>query len=260
MSFNMGKLMIVGIVGLASATSVGYFTIQSASSQFASNSFQTQQLDSNLVSVAPKYQLQSLYSTSNSSDLVSQNSSPVVITPPTSGCKITMAIVDDPEPPLNVRSSPEVREGNIVDQLNNDTFVSVADGQYGWLRITDPATGWIAKNRTRSTCARVDRNIIFSPDSDVVTVKGQIIGTGSHSYRLRMIQGQTITIKNFGDVFPAIINPDGQLMARDPNLEGSKGEWRSIIPVSGVYTLQLDSNLRGFEYEFLVQIQGSGTP
>ncbi|NET46824.1 SH3 domain-containing protein [Okeania sp. SIO2B3] len=190
-------------------------------------------------------------STPNSSDLVSQKSSPVVITPPTSGCEIVMAIVDDPEAPLNVRRSPEVKEGNIVGQLNNNAFVSVTDEQSGWLRISNPVTGWVAKNRTRSTCSRVDQTITFSPESDTAIVKGEIIGTGSHNYRVRMIQGQTLSIKNLGDVFPAIITPDGQLMA----VEANESEWTDVMPVSGVYTLQLDSNLRGYEYEFSVLIE-----
>ena len=72
-----------------------------------------------------------------------------------------------------------------------------------------------------------------------------------------MIQGQTITIKNLGDAFPAILGPDSQLIAGDPNFEGNESEWTGIIPVSGIYTLQLDSNFRGFEYEFLVLIEGN---
>ena len=254
MLFNMGQLIIAGVVGLASTASVTYFTIQSNLPQLT-NSLQTQKLDTNLVSAVSNHQVKSSYLIANSSDLISQTSSPVVITPPTSGCKIVMAIVDDPQPPLNVRSSPEVTEGNIVSQLNNNTFVSVADEQSGWLRITNPVTGWVAKNRTRSTCAKVDQTITFSPEDDVATVKGEIIGGGSHSYRVRIIQGQTMTIKNLGDVFPAIIRPDGQLISGDRNTEGNKTEWTGVLPVSGVYILQLDSNFRGFNYEFVVEIE-----
>ncbi|MEM1168393.1 MAG: SH3 domain-containing protein [Cyanobacteria bacterium P01_H01_bin.35] len=198
-------------------------------------------------------QPKSLSSTPNFSDVVSQESSAIAL--PASECKIGMAIVDDPEAPLNVRSSPEVKEGNIVGQLNNNTFVSVADEQSGWLQITNPVRGWVAKNRTRSSCATVDRIITVSPESKRTIVRGEIIGSGNHSYRLRMIQGQILTIKNFGDVFPAIISPDGQLMEREPNVEGNETEWTGIIPMSGVYTLQLDSHLRGYEYEFLVLIE-----
>ena len=253
MSLHKRYLIIATITGFASTASIAYLTIQSNSSQFASHSFQRQTLDSNLVST--KLQIPS--STPNSSDLVSQESSPVIITPPTLGCKIVMAIVDDPEAPLNVRSIPEVREGNIVGQLNNNTFFSVTDEKSGWLKITNPIRGWVAKNRTRSSCAIVDQTITFSPGSDTAIVRGQIIGTGSHNYRVRMIQAQTLTIKNLGDVFPAIIGPDGQLIAKEPNIEGNDSEWTGIMPVSGVYTLQLDSNFHGFEYEFLVLIEST---
>ncbi|MGD1704881.1 hypothetical protein [Dapis sp. BLCC M229] len=99
--------------------------------------------------------------------------------------------------------------------------------------------------------------ITFSSESNTAIVRGEIIGAGSHNYRVRMIQGQILTIRNFGDVFPAIISPDGQLMVRETNVEGNENEWTGIIPVSGVYTLQLDSHLRGYEYEFLVLIEGN---
>lgn len=257
MSLHKKYLIIATITGFASTASIAYLTIQSNSSQFASHFFQRQTLESNLVST----KLQPPSSTPNSSDLVSQKSSPVIITPSTLGCKIVMAIVDDPEAPLNVRSIPEVIEGNIVGKLENNTFVSVINEKSGWLQITNPVRGWVAKNRTRSSCAIVDQTITFSPGNDTAIVRGQIIGTGSHSYRVRMIQAQTLTIKNLGDVFPAIISPDGQLMAKEPNIELNNNEWTDIIPMSGVYTLKLDTNFHkykyGYEYEFLVLIEGN---
>ncbi|ABG50144.1 SH3, type 3 [Trichodesmium erythraeum IMS101] len=255
MSLHKRNLILAAITGFASTASIFYLTLQSNSSQFASNYLQKQKLHSNLVST----KLQPSFSTLNSSDLVTQESSPVIITPPTSGCKIVMAIVDDPEGPLNVRSIPEVKEGNIVGQLNNNTFISVADEQSGWLQITNPLRGWVAKSRTRSSCARVEQTITFSPGSDLAIVRGEIIGTGSHNYQVRMIQGQSLTIKNLGDVFPAIISPDDQLMTREPKIyiQGNESEWTGTMPVSGVYTLQLDSNFRGFKYEFLVLIKGN---
>ncbi|MGB3513770.1 MAG: SH3 domain-containing protein [Microcoleaceae cyanobacterium] len=255
MSLNPGQLMIAAVAGITSATSVAYFTINSDSSQIATDSSKIQKLDNNLISVVGTNRLKSSNSTPTAPDLVVEKSTPGMIRPPTSGCKIVMAIVDDPEPPLNIRSSPKVTEGNIIGQLNNNTFVSVVDEQSGWLRITEPVTGWVAKNRTRSSCAKVDMTITFPPTGDVATVKGEIIGGGSHSYRVRVIQGQTVTVRSYGDVFPTIIGPDGQVIAGDPYTEGNRTEWTGVLPVSGVYTLQLDSNFRGFEYEFLVEIQ-----
>ncbi|MEG4204245.1 SH3 domain-containing protein [Microcoleus sp. Pol7_A1] len=178
---------------------------------------------------------------------------PVVVTPPNSGCKITMAVVSDPNPPLNVRSNPQVRGSNIVGKLKNNTFVSVAEEQNGWLRITDPP-GWIAKNRTESSCSKVNQQINFLPGGDEAIVKGRIIGGGSHSYRIRATKNQTMTVRNRKDVFPQIITPGGKLLAGDP-YQGNETEWTGKIPVTGNYTLQLDSNFRGYEYEFSVKLR-----
>ncbi|MEG5037715.1 MULTISPECIES: SH3 domain-containing protein [unclassified Microcoleus] len=179
---------------------------------------------------------------------------PVVVTPPNSGCKITQAVVSDPNPPLNVRSSPQVRGSQIVGKLKNNTFVSVAEEQNGWLRITDPVPGWVAKRRTESSCSNVNQPINFLPGGDEAIVKGRIIGGGSHSYRIRVRKGQTMTVRNRQEVFPQIITPGGKLLAGDP-YQGNETEWTGKVPVTGSYTLQLDSNFRGYEYEFSVKLQ-----
>ncbi|MEG4839242.1 SH3 domain-containing protein [Microcoleus sp. B9-D4] len=178
---------------------------------------------------------------------------PVVVTPPNSGCKISQAVVSDPNPPLNVRSIPQVRGSNIVGKLKNNTFVSVAEEQNGWLRITDPP-GWIAKNRTESSCSNVTQQINFRPGGDEAIVKGRIIGGGTHSYRIRARKGQTMTVRSRKDVFPQIITPRGKLLAGDP-YQGNETEWTGKVPVTGNYTLQLDSNFRGYEYEFSVKLR-----
>ena len=183
-----------------------------------------------------------------------QKVAPVVVTPPNSGCKISMAVVSDPNPPLNVRSHPQVSDSKIVGKLKNHTFVSIAEEQNGWLRITEPP-GWIAKNRTESSCSNVNQQINFLSGGDEAIVKGRIIGGGTHSYKIRATKGQTMTVKNRKDVFPQIITPGGKLLAEDPNTRGQKTEWTGKIPVTGNYTFQLDSNFRGYEYEFYVRVR-----
>ena len=179
---------------------------------------------------------------------------PVVVTPPNSGCKITQAVVRDRNPPLNVRSIPQLSDSQIVGKLKNNTFVSVAEEQNGWLRITDPVPGWVAKRRTESSCSNVNQQINFLPGGDEAIVKGRIIGGGSHSYRIRARKGQTMTVRNRKDVFPQIITPRGKLLAGDP-YQGNETEWTGKVPVTGNYTLQLDSNFRGYEYEFSVELR-----
>ncbi|NEP46308.1 MAG: SH3 domain-containing protein, partial [Okeania sp. SIO2H7] len=133
-------------------------------------------------------------------------------------------------------------------------FISVADEQKGWLRITSPVAGWVAKNRTENSCAIVNKKISFFPGSNEAIVRGEIIGGGSHSYKIEANQGQTLTIENYQDVFPVIITPNGELLSNSPTPGTNVKEWKSELAIAGEYTLQLESNLKGFEYEFLIQL------
>ncbi|MEG4581231.1 SH3 domain-containing protein [Microcoleus sp. MON1_C5] len=280
MSFTKRQIITVSLAGLATAVGVAVATIQSGAmkqsdlplaespastrNQIAgptnnpesrppkSLQAQTQAAES------PKSQPQPAKTPPVQSSLVAGVSprkvEPVVVTPPNSGCKISQAVVSDPNPPLNVRSSPQVRGSQIVGKLKNNTFVSVAEEQNGWLRITDPVPGWVAKRRTESSCSNVNQPINFLPGGDEAIVKGRIIGGGSHSYRIRVRKGQTMTVRNRQEVFPQIITPGGKLLAGDP-YQGNETEWTGKVPVTGSYTLQLDSNFRGYEYEFSVKLQ-----
>jgi predicted secreted protein len=185
-------------------------------------------------------------------------SDPIVITPPTEGCKITQARVADPNPPLNVRSSPQVANGNIVGKLNNGTFVSVAQEKNGWLQITDPVRGWVAKNRTESSCSQVSKRITFAPQGDSAIVRGRIIGGGSHSYIIRANKGQTMTVTVQKGALPFIYPPNDSSGRNDLSGGGhysGKTSWTGKLPATGDYTLTLDSNYKGFEYEFLLRVK-----
>ncbi|MEG5017643.1 MULTISPECIES: SH3 domain-containing protein [unclassified Microcoleus] len=279
MSFTKRQIITVSLAGVATAVGVAVATIQSGAmkqsdlplaespastrNQIAGptknpESRQPEPLQAQTQAAeSPKSQPQPAKTPALESSLVAgvppRKFEPVVVTPPNSGCKISMAVVSDPNPPLNVRSIPQVRGSQIVGKLKNNTFVSVAEEQNGWLRITDPP-GWIAKNRTESSCSNVNQQINFRPGGDEAIVKGRIIGGGSHSYRIRARKGQTMTVRNRKDVFPQIITPRGQLLAGNP-YEGNETEWTGKVPVTGNYTLQLDSNFRGYEYEFSVQVR-----
>ncbi|MEG4118002.1 SH3 domain-containing protein [Microcoleus sp. N9_B4] len=277
MSFTKAQIITVSLAGVATAVGVAVATIQSGAmkqsnppiaespastrNQIAGptnnpESRQPEHLQAQTQAVeSPKPQPAQTPALQSSlvAGVSGQKVEPVVVTPPNSGCKITQAVVSDPNPPLNVRSIPQVRGSNIVGKLKNNTFVSVAEEQNGWLRITDPP-GWIAKNRTESSCSNVTQQINFRPGGDEAIVKGRIIGGGSHSYRIRARKGQTMTVRNRKDVFPQIITPRGKLLAGNP-YEGNETEWTGKVPVTGNYTLQLDSNFRGYEYEFSVQLR-----
>ncbi|MEG3926633.1 MULTISPECIES: SH3 domain-containing protein [unclassified Microcoleus] len=279
MSFTKGQIITVSLAGVATAVGVAVATIQSGAmkqsnpplaespastrNQIAGptnnpESRQPEPLQAQTQAAeSPPSQSQPAKTPGLQSSLVAgvsgQKVEPVVVTPPNSGCKITQAVVSDPNPPLNVRSIPQVSGSQIVGKLKNNTFVSVAEEQNGWLRIKAPP-GWIAKNRTESSCSNVNEQINFLPGGDEAIVKGRIIGGGTHSYRIRAIKGQTMTVRSRKDVFPQIIAPGGKLLAGNP-YEENLTEWTGKIPVTGNYTFQLDSNFRGYEYEFSVQVR-----
>jgi hypothetical protein len=281
MSFTKAQIITISLAGLATAVGVAVATIQSGAMKQSNpplaespvstrnqiapvprNNPESRQPESlqaqTQATESPRSQSQPAKTPALQPSLVAGVSprkvEPVVVTPPNSGCKITQAVVRDRNPPLNVRSIPQLSDSQIVGKLKNNTFVSVVAEQNGWLRITDPVPGWIAKRRTESSCSNVNQQINFLPGGDEAIVKGRIIGGGSHSYRIRARKGQTMTVRNRKDVFPQIITPRGKLLAEDP-YQGNETEWTGKVPVTGNYTLQLDSNFRGYEYEFLVQVR-----
>lgn len=229
------QIIVSALAGLATAVGVASATIQS------------------------KPSLADTDSTTPAKPLVQiAKSDPIVITPPTEGCKITQAIVADPNAPLNVRSSPQVANGNIVGKLNNGTFVSVAEERNGWFRITDPVGGWVAKNRTESSCSEVSQRITFAPQGDSAIVRGRIIGGGTHKYILGATKGQTMTLTVQKGALPFIFPPNDPYSRNDLSGGGhysGKTSWTGQLPATGDYTLTLDSNYKGFEYEFLVRLK-----
>ena len=113
--------------------------------------------------------------------------------------------------------------------------------------------GWIAKNRTDYSCAFVEEIIPLTTEIQTALVQGKIIGTGSHGYTVKLEAGQTLTIDNNQAVMPMVISPEAELLNPDGNPEVS--QWLVQAPSTGDYTLQLDSNYKGFSYEFLVTVQ-----
>ncbi|MEL7034924.1 MAG: SH3 domain-containing protein [Cyanobacteria bacterium J06592_8] len=245
MSFKPTQFIIAGAAGMATALIVAYITVSTRSSQLPSSS---SILDSSQISTPA-----SVAPANTGISFPEAETNPVVIRPPVENCRISMAVVDDPEPPLNVRSSPEVKNGNIVGQLDNNTFISVLSEDQGWLQISSPVEGWVAKNRTQSSCANIEKPINFLPDGNSAIIRGEIIGGGSHRYFLNAEAGQTLTVESRQQVFPRIVTPDGQLLAGDPYTENLE-EWTGELSQTGEYTLELDSNFRGYEYEFLVKL------
>jgi Bacterial SH3 domain len=163
-------------------------------------------------------------------------------------CRILMAIVNDPNPPLNVRSQPNVDSGKVIGTLADGTYVSVKQESSGWFEITEP-TGWIAKSKTVSRCGDKVERVEFAPNSTGATISDEFLGTGSHRYQLQLRNTQTLTVTAAVGPTPALIAPNGQYLI---GMDERPAQWSTQLAQSGTYTIEFDSNFRGYKYEFTI--------
>lgn len=169
-------------------------------------------------------------------------------------CVVQMARVNDPNPPLNVRSSPQVQSNNVVSSLKNGTYVSVISEKAGWFQIQTPTKGWISKTRTQYGCNQKSADLSLASQTRPLVVRDRFIGTGTHQYRFSGTQGQTLTLIRQKGPLPNLIAPQGQFLAIEDDRE-SVTSWSGKLPATGSYSLQLDSNFRGYDYRFSVQLR-----
>lgn len=168
-------------------------------------------------------------------------------------CVIRMAKVNDPESPLNVRSTPNAdSKDNIVGQLKNGTFVEVQETQNGWFKIGGATPGWIARSRTEHSCNERVERIDLGQGQEFVEIRDRFIGTGSHSYRFNFTKGQRLTVKSSSDrgsIFPVITAPNGKPLVASPD---QPSPWMGELSETGEYTFEFESNFKGYEYSFSV--------
>jgi Bacterial SH3 domain len=168
-------------------------------------------------------------------------------------CKVTMAKVDDPNPPLNVRSLPGASgDSNVVGQLKNGTFVTIVDEKSNWFQISTPLKGWVTKINTANNCNEKVERVEFATGSTSALIADYFIGTGTHSYRLNLGQGQTLTVTSDKGPLPAIVAPDGQFLS---GMNDQQATWSRQLATTGDYTLQMESNFKGYKYAFSVKVQ-----
>ncbi len=197
--------------------------------------------------------------------------SPVAIAPQTTGasnpirltsCKITMARVLDPDPPLNLRSSPEVKPDNIVGKLDNGIFLQVMTEKGGWFQVTTTGSsasdsgdlGWVSKKQTEYSCNQKVAVVALQPGGSPVTISDRFIGTGSHMYQVMMHKGQTLVLTAKSDPSPYVMDTTGKVIAGNEK-EGIDGTWSGSLPADGQYTIALESSFRGYPYSFSLQLK-----
>jgi Bacterial SH3 domain len=72
-------------------------------------------------------------------------------------------IATDPQPPLNIRSSPVVADNNVISRVENGTVLAVVSQQSGWFQIATPISGWVYQDLTATTCNAPGRSALTVP-------------------------------------------------------------------------------------------------
>ena len=185
-------------------------------------------------------------------------------------CRISMAKVNDPTPPLNVRSSPVVLPNNIVGTIEQGKWLVVEEERDGWFRISpfmgaEKPKGWVAKNRTDYDCNFFREELTTTP----VTLRGRFIGMGSHEYLIRLEKGQTL-ILTVGQIpgerlsgWPFLMYSTTQDVPGMPGPYGNdtKGlsadgtQWTWVVTDTQIYRLSYESNFKGFDYNLTVEVR-----
>ena len=169
-------------------------------------------------------------------------------------CVVKMALVKDPQPPLNVRSAPTTAGDNVVGQLKNDTLLTIADDQNGWFQVKSPLKGWVSKQKTVYSCNQKVERLSLSADGTAVQIADRFIGTGNHRYLLPVSKGQTLTIDHDRGPFPMLIAPNGTVLLGHEK-DDTRANWSGQLTQTGDYAIELESNFRGYHYAFSMQLK-----
>jgi hypothetical protein len=128
-------------------------------------------------------------------------------------------------------------------------FVMIVDQRDDWFKISTPMKGWVAKKITLSGCNRKEERVKFAKNRKDTTIADEFIGSGSHSYQLYLLKGQTLTLNPQKGPRPTVIAPNGNVLVESSDESAS---WSGKLPQSGNYQITLDSNFKGYNYAFEV--------
>ncbi|ABW30647.1 serine/threonine protein kinase [Acaryochloris marina] len=170
------------------------------------------------------------------------------ITPLPSNCKVT---VNDPNPPLNIRSSPEVSPNNIVATADNGTPLSVLGSQGKWLQIQSP-DGWVSKNLTRQVCPLGANRVRFAPGATEAVLTQTLNQHERQPFLLQAQAQQTMTVRlTRGSVEVQVLDPQGRVIAQ---ADRQTPVDKTTLPTNGDYTIAVENQQPGAE-QFSVDVE-----
>lgn len=137
-------------------------------------------------------------------------------------------------------------------------FSALRKKKMAGLKLPIPWKVGLPKVSPKALVLKSRNGLISPPNGTSARVKGRIIGGGSHEYLLKASAGQTLTLSVSEGALPFIFIPNDP--NRQTDLTGGGhytglDNWSGTLPTTGDYLLVLDSNFRGFSYDFLVEVK-----
>ena len=171
-------------------------------------------------------------------------------------CQTSGGLVNDPNAPLNVRSTPDTGSENVVGSLENGALVSIVGDQGNWWQIEAPTAGWVSKTLIDSTCNEKIARIVFPANTMSVTLSVRFFGTGYHHYQLEARAGQKLTLEalDSSSPLPFVLNSNNQDLT-DGIGSTRATRWSGTLPADGNYTIVFDSNFRGYAYNIILSVE-----
>ncbi len=178
---------------------------------------------------------------SDSSPQISASPSPDLILIP-DNCEVT---VNDPDPPLNVRASPEIIPSNIVTTLDNGIALSVLGQQGDWLKIDSPVAGWISENLTQQVCSLPKKRVSFAPGATGSLIENTLNAYEHQPYVLNAQAQQTMTVRlKSGSVDIQVQDPQGGALTQ-VNTQNPVGQ--ATLPLKGDYKITVANRQKSSE-------------
>lgn len=195
-------------------------------------------------------------------------------------CVTSTGYVNDPNPPLNVRSSPDIRSDNIVYSVANGQELWLIARSGDWFRVKNPRSYgpknvWVAAAFIDWACNSAKETVNTFP----ATIKKRIPPMGEHSYFLQLKKGQKLSIAS-ENLFRTSQNPAcswwrlGLSESDDPLAKAVREELNrdneqakilckandqgTVIfhaPVTGKYVIVVAAWKKWYEYEIIVNVQ-----
>jgi hypothetical protein len=231
MSLKSTIVIGAGLIGLASLSGIGGYTI----GRFSPS----------------QPQLSSTRVTSESRSHLSSTQASARVAREVLSCVTTMAKVEVTQPTVSIFAKNDPNS-KVIAQVDNHTFVMVLMEQKGWFLIRQPVEGWIQKKLTQSSCNEKVEMVKFGKQGGITAIADRFVGSGSHLYRVPLTEGAILTVTNTRGVLPVILNPEGGFLVEP---EESQITWTGAIPKTGVYTLEMQSEHKGYRYAFTVSVK-----